>query len=179
MRPADRPEAVVGLDERTFASLYEETFAAVFRYAYVLTGNASLAEDVAADVYLRAWQYRQSFRADGSPLSWLLSITHNCAVRAGTRAAREVTSPDGVAAYLGVTADVDPLLEAQAQREQLVLAIRLLTPIQQRVIVLRFFSDWTYARVAEALGRDERAIRVLQYRALKRLRVVLERRDAI
>ena len=81
MRPADRPEAVVGLDERTFASLYEETFAAVFRYAYVLTGNASLAEDVAADVYLRAWQYRQSFRADGSPLSWLLSITHNCAVR--------------------------------------------------------------------------------------------------
>ena len=178
VRPAGTPEAAVGLDKKEFAALYEETFAAVLRYAHVLTGNVSLAEDVAAEVYLRAWQYRRSFRADGTPLSWLLSITHNCAVRVGARAAREVTGPDGVAAHVGTAVDFDSLMEAGTQQERLLLAIHSLTPSQQRVIFLRFFADWTHAQVAEALGRDERAIRALQYRALRRLRVLLERLDA-
>ena len=41
-----------------FAALYAETFDAVYRYACVLMGDAGQAEDIAADVYLRAWRQR-------------------------------------------------------------------------------------------------------------------------
>ena len=70
------------LDERTFGSLYAETFDTLFRYACALTGDQSLAEDVVADAYLRAWEQRRTFRQRGTVTSWLLSITHNTAISA-------------------------------------------------------------------------------------------------
>ena len=78
-RKAARPRAgrLDFLTQAGFAQLYEATFDAVYRYAYVLTGRAELA----ADVYVRAWRARDAYRGQGTLLSWLLSITHNCAMR--------------------------------------------------------------------------------------------------
>ena len=74
------------LTQAGFAQLYEATFDAVYRYAYVLTGRAELA----ADVYVRAWRARDAYRGQGTLLSWLLSITHNCAMRVTQQRSREV-----------------------------------------------------------------------------------------
>ncbi len=69
----------MALDLAEFRGLYEESFDTVYRYACALTGDLSLAEDVAADTFMRAWRSRDNYRAEGPVLSWLLSITHNTA----------------------------------------------------------------------------------------------------
>ena len=161
-----------------FAALYAETFDAVYRYACALTADATVAEDVAADVYLRAWRKRDSFRGDGKPLSWLLSITHNCATSIRRGSSREVVTMDVLETRPAPARGPESTALASSQRHILMDAIRKLTLEQQHVLILRFFQEWSHAEIAAQLGRKETAVRALQYRALKRLRKFMEHPDA-
>ncbi|MEX0781872.1 MAG: sigma-70 family RNA polymerase sigma factor [Dehalococcoidia bacterium] len=156
-----------------FAELYEETFDAVFRYAQMLLRDEHRAEDVAAEVFLRAWRARESYRGTGSCKSWLLSITHNVA-HSALRATREVADvsllmdrADGAA---GPEAEFFSSVDAGRVQD----AIRLLTPEQQQVVFLRFFEGLPHDSVASQMGRNPNAVRAIQFRALGRLRKLLE-----
>jgi RNA polymerase sigma-70 factor (ECF subfamily) len=161
------------LDRETFATLYEETFASVYRYALLLTSDPAQAEDLVADVYLRAWHARDRYRGDGKVLSWLLSMTHNLGVsgnrrRARGEAVRRTMQPD----LLSPSPEHELLRAASA--EELHAAIRKLTMDHQVVILLRFFEGRSHLEVGEILDRAPTAVRALQYRALKNLRALLD-----
>ena len=49
-------------DSAAFGQLYEQTVDSVYRYALVLVRDRDRAEDVAADVYLKAWKNRGGLR---------------------------------------------------------------------------------------------------------------------
>lgn len=165
------------LDAEGFAAIYADTFDAVYRYAYVLAGNPAQAEDIAGEVFLRAWRKRASYRGDGRILSWLLSITHNCAATTLRRGARELPDNETVEAHAGASPAPDAEAIASVDGERMQALIETLTAEQQQVIALRFFEDWSHAQIAQALGRNEGAIRALQHRALRRLRKQIDARD--
>ena len=52
-------------------------------------------------------------------------------------------------------------------------AVKHLTSEQQEVLVLRFVENMSSRQVAKVLGKNEGAIRALQFRALGRLRKIL------
>ena len=166
-------------DTVAFEAVYQETFSAVYRYACILMGDPTRAEDLAAEVYLLAWRARGSYRGTGTPLSWLLSITHNTAAKFRDGERRYLQTP----ALMEGTADGDPTAEAALVAADAAAgvraAIRMLTLAQQQVIVLRFFEDLSVAEVAERLGRQPAAVRALQYRAKQALRHVLNERGAL
>ena len=145
--PADpsAADASTVLDAAGFATVYAETFDAVYRYAYVLARNPVQAEDIAAEVFLRAWRKRASYRGDGRVLSWLLSITHNCAATVLRRGARETPDLEMVLAHGGEAPAPDAEAVAAADGTHMQALIAALTPEQQQVIVLRFFQDWSHA----------------------------------
>jgi len=64
-----------------------------------------------------------------------------------------------------------PAQETVRHQEQdcLALALERLTEDQRQVILLKFIEDREIAEVAEFLGKNERAIRSLQHRALAAL----------
>ncbi len=170
-----RPEASETRDKKWFAGVYEQNFDSVYRYALTLVRDESQAEDIAADVFLKAWRSRQSFRGQGSVTSWLLSITHNEALSALRAASRQPTADAGV---LDLRHDTDPTPEAAvelaADSDELQSAMVHLTPEQQQVLFLRFFEGLPHEAVAERLGRNANAVRALQFRALNRLRGLME-----
>lgn len=52
----------------------------VWNYAYVITRNTHTADDVAQDVFIKAYQHFASFRGEASVKTWLLKITRNTAL---------------------------------------------------------------------------------------------------
>lgn len=52
----------------------------VWNYAYVITKNTHTADDVAQDVFIKAYQHAASFRGEASMKTWLLKITRNTAL---------------------------------------------------------------------------------------------------
>ena len=65
-----------------FEQLVREFQADVYRFAWHLTRDRDLAEDVTQDAFLRAFRFLGGFRGDRKFGSWLFSITRNCAMDA-------------------------------------------------------------------------------------------------
>ena len=170
-----RPIAELGQlrDANAFAKLYEQTVDSVFRYALVLVRDRDRAEDVTADVYLKAWKSRAALRDGSAVLPWLLTITHNVAMTV-LRASKEVADVDLLEDREDLNARTDTALFAEADAASLQSAMRMLTPEQQQVVFLRFFEELPHDAVAARLNRNPNAIRAIQFRALSRLRKLLE-----
>ena len=68
-----------------FGQLVREFQADVYRFAWHLTRDRDLAEDVTQDAFLRAFRFIDGFRGERKFGSWLFSITRNCAMDALSR----------------------------------------------------------------------------------------------
>lgn len=160
-------------DTLWFSGLYESAVDNVYRYAYVLVRNAQQAEDVTADVFLKAWRSRHSLRSEASAQAWLFSIAHNSAMSL-LRSQREVAQLDDIAEQEDASADLESEVFAGMEAGRLQAAIRRLTAEQQQVVFLRFFEGLHHEDVALRLGSNANAVRAVQFRALTRLRKLLQ-----
>jgi len=160
-------------DEAWFATLYDRTFDAVYHLARTLVRDPDAAEDVVANAYLRVWQARAKYSRRGTILSWVMAITHNCAMD-HLRARRPNVSLDlfsPIGDPEGPESPGPSITESDA--EALRRAITRLRPDQQQVIFLRFYQELPHEAIAARLGKSPTAIRQIQFRALVHLRQLL------
>lgn len=167
----------VATDDAWFAELYEEHFDRVFRFVTMMVHDPCRAEDIVADVYLRAWRARQVCDRERPAIAWLLGIARNRVIDE-SRARRPMVSLDNVAEPVDEHSDLLHEQLAAADAQELRAAMQQLTDEQQQVIFLRFFQGESHDVVARQLGRNENAVRALQFRALSRLRKILEETHA-
>jgi RNA polymerase sigma-70 factor (ECF subfamily) len=76
-------------DLRAFESIVRDTQADVWRFAYHLTRDRALAEDVTQEAFIRAYRAIDTYRGQARFSSWLLRIVRNCAVDAYRKTRRE------------------------------------------------------------------------------------------
>jgi len=163
-------------DAESFARLYDIHVKRVYRYIFYRVSDISVAEDLTQEVFLRGWKALPKFRkVSNKPfVGWLLTIAHNLVIDHYRSRRMESTLEDDI-----MTADTatDPQQMAAVGMEQKRLqeAIRQLRPEQQQVIILRFIEGFEYSEIAALLGKKEGAIRVIQHRALKGLKQILDK----
>lgn len=161
-------------DVYAFAKLYDYFVDRIYKYIYFKIGNAPDAEDLTAQVFLKAWEAIPSYHITGRPFSaWLYRIAHNAVVDY-FRMRRETVSLDDVSRE-DRSANLDELTDQQLTAEALQRAIRRLTEAQRQVILLRFIEGYSTEEVAVVMGKGEGAIRTLQHRALASLERIFRR----
>jgi RNA polymerase sigma-70 factor (ECF subfamily) len=165
-------------DREAFAILYDSHVGQVYQYLLNRLGQPADAEDVTAEVFIRAMRALPSFEIRGAPLiAWLLRIAHNQAVNHLKRRSRrqEVDLFDS-----GMPSDDDPA-ELAVQRtafEEVSTAMGTLTSLQQQVLQLRFLRQLTITETAHRMSRSEKAVKFLQHSAVKALRRRLSNKEA-
>jgi len=162
-----------GGDRHAFGELYDTHVESVYRYVLYRVREPSDAEDLTSEVFTRAFANIHRYRWQGkSFLAWLYTIARNAVT---DRSRRERPTVDLDDAF-GV-AEEGPTAHDRAvtgeQVDALRGAVKHLTSEQQEVLVLRFVQDMSSRQVAKMLGKNEGAIRALQFRALGRLRKLL------
>ncbi|MGH2498843.1 MAG: sigma-70 family RNA polymerase sigma factor [Candidatus Limnocylindria bacterium] len=165
-------------DRGAFAELYDDHVDSVYRYLLYRVREPSDAEDLTSEVFTRAFANIQRYRWQGkSFLAWLYTIARN-AVTDRRRRDRPTVDLDNA---FGIAED-GPTAHDRAVRGEEVDALRgavkHLTTEQQEVLVLRFIENLSSREVAHMLGKNEGAIRALQFRALGRLRKLLHEQVA-
>ena len=180
--PSDAASEVWGLIERAqggdaaaFGLLYDRYFDTVFRFVYFRVGNRQLAEDLTADTFLRALKRISSFTWQGRDLgAWLVTIARNLVAdhfKSG-RYRLEVTTGDVLDADRpdrGPEGSPEAAVIDHVTNVDLLRAVKQLNPEQQECIVLRFLHGFSVAETAQAMNKNEGAIKALQYRAVRAL----------
>lgn len=164
-----------GLDEAGFRGLYREQLGPVLNYARYRLG-ASEADDIAADAFTRAWAARATYDAGhGPPAAWLWAITRN-AVTDRLRYRR----PEPLELPTDLPAGQDPHGEVARRDEwqRLGAAVARLADVDQEIIALRFGAGHSNRAIAGMLGLSEANVAQRLRRALRTVRMALERMGA-
>jgi RNA polymerase sigma-70 factor (sigma-E family) len=142
--------------------------AALFRVAYVLTGDHHRAEDLTQETLLRLAGRWRRVVATGDPDGYARRILYNQHVSGWRRTRRRVTevSDDPAAAHPAAPDRSDEVVAALLVRD----ALRRLAPRQRAVLVLRYYEDLSEARTAEILGIRVGTVKRQVRDALARLR---------
>jgi RNA polymerase sigma factor (sigma-70 family) len=160
-RPRSESELVARAkrgDLDAFEQLVREHQGIAFRTAYVITGSAADAEEVAQDAFVKAHRALGRFR-EGAPLRpWLLAIVANEARNRRRSAARRARLELHLAEERpsrDAAPSPEAALLAREQRERLLAAIETLGEEQQQVVACRHFLGTVKSRLSRALARLE------------------------
>lgn len=128
---------------------------AVRGYLLALVRRPDLADDLVQEVFCRAWQARGRYREEGNVRAYLLRIADRLACDRARRSGREVNVSEEDWRRLEPAQDGRAPDDAAAQREvleQLAAALDSLSPVQRRVLLLRYFGQVRFSEIADMVG---------------------------
>jgi RNA polymerase sigma-70 factor, ECF subfamily len=154
-------------DRAAFAPLYQRYVDQIFAYAYSLTHNRELAEDVTAATFARAMEELPRFEWRGVPYSaWLYRVAANLVARDKRRPGWIELSP-----HLHDGDESPEDIATRHDRDAHIRAVVVDLPADQRqAVLLRFGGELRNKEIGELMGRSEGAVKLLTFRAMTTLR---------
>jgi RNA polymerase sigma-70 factor (ECF subfamily) len=161
-------------DLEAFEALYRAHVGRVYAVCYRMAGNATLAEELAQDVFVRAWQRLGSFRGESAFSSWLHPLTVNVALserRSRRRRTSRFMSTDDPTTY----ERPEPRPSGPEGGFDLDRALATLPPGARSVFVLHDVEGYKHEEIAQMTGVATGTSKAQLHRARKLLREALER----
>ena len=158
-------------DGEAFGMLYDVYSDTVFRYIYYRVSNRSLAEDLTSETFLRALRRISTFTWQGRDFgAWLVTIARNLVADHFKSSRYRLEVPTG---EMLDSDETEPSPEesvlASLSNRALLDAVHQLNAQQQECVTLRFLQGLSVAETARVMGKNEGAIKTLQYRAIRTL----------
>ena len=183
-RPDDDPS------RGRFEEVYDAFVVPIYRFVYARVGNRPDAEDLTAQVFMRAVEQLDTTREDGQIASWLYRVSQNAIAdywRAfyrlpivGNDQLGEAWEPaDATNPLDGASRDQRRAEGAGEDRARIRVdgLLSRLPDNYRRVLELRFLQRLSVAETAERMGITRGNAKVLQYRALRKAAVLGEAAD--
>lgn len=173
---------VLAGNRQAFAPLVERFRDPLFGYLWRLGLGRALAEEVAQEAFVRAWQNLASFRPERASFStWLYTIARNLAFDTMARPEyrhSSVAEVDGEADQSPERAtdpSADPAVHAESRQDarRLLAALGTLAPAERNALALSAIAGIPLADVAAIEGTSVAAIKVRVHRARRRLQALL------
>lgn len=164
-------------DHTAFRALYDLYVTQIYRFVFLKVGQKQDAEDITQHVFVSAWENISSYEHRGFPFSsWLYRIASNATVdhfRTHRHTVDIETIPEE---YLGDDGGEESTIDTALGIETIKEKLKQLEPDQQNVLIMKFVEDKSNKEIAETLQKTEGAIRVIQHRALKQLKTLIDAR---
>jgi RNA polymerase sigma-70 factor (ECF subfamily) len=149
----------------------------IYRYVLVRVRHQEDAEDITAEVFVKVMAALPRFQWRDVPfLAWVYRIAHN---QVASHQRRGLSRPVGAAIenldFVDPGNGPDWLVEQKVTMEEVSAAIKQLPEAQRQVIELRFAAGLSVRETAQALNKNENNVKVLQFKAIERLRKLLPR----
>ncbi len=141
------------------------------RYARVLTGDTTRADDLVQDTLARAWEKRRLWRAGSDLRAWLFTIMHNVHVNQLALARRDAANVSLDAE--GGTAWEPPVRANQLDRVELMEIVQQMGKLpadQREVLILAAVEEMRYEEIAAVLSVPVGTVMSRLSRAREKLR---------
>lgn len=153
-------------DSAALAGLYQKTSMGIYSFAFSILKNRQDAEDVLHDSYLSIYSAAASYRPEGKPMAWMITIARNHCLQK-LRSQNKITdiSEEDWENHL-------PDTNCVPTEERLVLAacMKLLSDEERQIVVLHVVSGMKHREIAEAFSIPLPTVLSKYHRALKKLK---------
>lgn len=167
-------------NEQRIESWVREHGRAVRGYLWAMTRRTDVADDLWQEVFCRAWQARDRYREQGNARAYLMRIADHLVCDRARRASPSVSLNNDDWRLQEPADKADEPAGALIQTEearQLTKALDRLSPVQQRVLLLRYYGDFSFADIAETIGCPMNTALSHCHRGLETLRKILAKED--
>jgi RNA polymerase sigma-70 factor (ECF subfamily) len=148
-----------------FEAFYLREYSAVVRLAYALSGSRLVAEDIAQEAFVRAFDHWERIQ---HPSAWVRKVAVRRAGRTVRRRLLEARALARLVAGRGPAVAELPERDAEVWR-----AVRALPRRQAQVVALRYVADVSVAEIARTLDLAEGTVKAQLHRARQSLAVRL------
>ena len=156
-----------------FEDLYREYLDRIYAFLRSQLGNASDAEDVTSQVFMKAFEAYSRFEPrHASPAAWLFQIARNAALDHHRRAGRLQRTERALAREPAPSVDPGAVVQERMLYRELMEAVARLPDRHREVIGLRH-SGLSFQEVGGVMGCSEDAAKMLYHRAVKALRAAV------
>lgn len=163
---------VVGGDQNAYAALVDKHKEMVFTIAVKILRHREVAEEVAQDVFLKAFKALSSFKGDAKFSTWLYRIAYNTAI-SQSRRKKPVFSAIDDEMIDNYTTDAIGRSANELSREDQIAAVNKVMeklPEEENLLLTLFYkNEKTIEDIAEITGYSQSNVKVKLYRIRKRM----------
>lgn len=163
-------EDIVAGDRTAVSALYENTKTAVYGFAMSILKNTNDAEDVLQDTYVKIWSAAESYKPQGKPMAWVLTITRNLAMSM----LRERSKTTDIPEESWMTFEAKSSNTSTEDKLVLNAAMQTLTGEERQIIVLHAISGLKHVEIARLLSLPLSTVLSKYSRARKKLQITLK-----
>jgi len=170
-------------NSEAFQSLVERHSRAVYRLAHRMTGNASDAEDVVQETFLKAYRQLGRFESRANFGTWLHRIAVNCSIDLIRSRPHKETSHDATDLEEIGGADIvqhsngrspERLMLSTEVQDRITAAMSSLSARERAAFMLRHFEGHSIDDISRSLGMKTNATKHSIFRAVRKMRAALE-----
>ena len=156
-----------------FNKLVSEYSQDVFRYAFWLCRDKSMAEELSQETFMRAWKAIDSLQDDKAAKSWLFTIVRRENARQYERKRLDTVDDPDFDRVETTRPEYDTSTEAFVLRR----ALEELPEEYREPLVLQVVGGYSTEEIADQLGIKAGAVMTRLFRARKKLREMLGERE--
>ncbi|MEK7582885.1 MAG: RNA polymerase sigma factor [Patescibacteria group bacterium] len=167
----------MGIDEAKFAEIYDEFAPKIFKYCYFRVSSREEAEDIASQVFIRAWDHIAEGKEVTNVQGFLYRIASNLIIDfyRKRKDKREISldDPDNPI-DIPDASDVHEKLEQQWEMREVKEKLDLIPENYREVIVMKYVDDLSIKEIASVMETTENNISVRLHRAIEKLKSLYE-----
>ncbi|MBI2515030.1 sigma-70 family RNA polymerase sigma factor [Candidatus Wolfebacteria bacterium] len=163
-------------EAQAFGLLYDHYQPQIYRFIYLKVGLREEAEDLTHQVFLQGFEKIIEYRFEGFPFSsWLYRIARNEIIDYYRTKKIHIDLEEVVNNELEETGDDDlsKIIDQNLDLARVEEALRCLNQIEQDIVILRFVEELSPDEVARILEKKPENVRLLQHRAIQKLKKTL------
>jgi RNA polymerase sigma-70 factor (ECF subfamily) len=165
------------MDEDAFRAFYDRTARQVWAYLARVTGDRTAADDLLQESYYRFLRAPRAFTSDSHRRNYLFRIATNLAHDRHRRSRIAVHVPMPEENAPGALSDGRDLATETEHRTDLARAMATLKPREREMLWLAYAQGSSHEEIAESLGLRKSSIKILLFRARRRLASALGARS--
>jgi RNA polymerase sigma-70 factor (ECF subfamily) len=158
-------------DDEAFSMLVEAYQKPVYNLCYRMLGNHRDAEDAAQETFLRAYKNLHRYDSQRKFSTWLLTIASNYCIDQYRRRKLPTLSYDGlpVPDIPEKSSGVETWMIEDEKHESVKTLLETLKPKDRSAVIMRYWYDFSYEEIADALSLSISAVKSRLHRSRKEL----------
>jgi len=163
------------ISHETFNRAYTELYPVIFRVAYRIVGDATMAEDMCQEAFIKYYQREEDLPDLNQTKYWLIRVVKNISLNHEKRKSRERVAVDKIkkAPQKKVDTGEDIYLKDETKSE-IQKALQSLAYKFRVVLVLKEYAKMNYKEIGDVLGISEGNVKVRVFRAREKLAALLK-----